>query len=57
MDSTMTTILVALLGTILVVSLLIGRLAKLTVKELVTQTALMATAGLVFFGLVSLLGG
>jgi len=55
MDSTMTTILVSLLGTILVVSLLIGRLAKLTLKEQVTQTALMTTAGLVFFGLVSLL--
>lgn len=55
MDSTMMTILVALLATILVVSILIGRLAKLTVKELMTQTALMTFAGLVMLGLVSLL--
>ena len=55
MDSTMMTILVALLATILVVSLLIGRLAKLTVRELITQTALMTFAGLAIFGLVSLL--
>jgi len=49
------TILVALLATIVVVSVLIGRLAKLDAKELVTQTAYMAIAGLIFFGLVILL--
>lgn len=55
MDSTMMTILVALLATTLVVSVLIGRLAKLTARELLTQTALMTFAGLVIFGLVRLL--
>jgi hypothetical protein len=57
LDSTMMTILVALLATTVAVSVLIGTLAKLTVKELATQTLLMLTAGMIFFGLVSLLPG
>ncbi|MDH3732920.1 MAG: hypothetical protein OEU54_05270 [Gemmatimonadota bacterium] len=57
MDSTMMTILVVLMVTTLAVSILLGTLAKLTVKELATQTLYMVTAGLVFFGLVALLPG
>ena len=34
---------------------LLGSLAKLTPKELATQTLYMVTAGLVFFGLVAML--
>ena len=51
----MMTILVTLLVTIVVVSVLIGRLAKLSAKELLTQTAYMTAAGLIFFGLVAIL--
>ena len=51
----MTTILAALVVTTLLVSVLIGSLAKLSVKELVTQTLYMLTAATVFFGLVSML--
>jgi hypothetical protein len=53
----MTTILVVLLVSTVLVSVLIGTLAKLSMKELVTQTLYMLTAGMVFFGLVSLLPG
>jgi len=53
----MMTILVVLMVTTLAVSILLGTLAKLTVKELATQTLYMVTAGLVFFGLVALLPG
>jgi len=49
------TILLALLATIVVVSVLIGRLAKLDARELLAQTAFMTIAGLIFFGLVSML--
>ena len=51
----MMTILIALLATIVVVSVLIGRLAKLSAKELVAQTACMTVAGLILFGLVAML--
>lgn len=53
----MMTILVALLVTTVAVSVLIGTLAKLTMKELMTQTLYMTAAGLVFFGLVAMLPG
>jgi hypothetical protein len=55
LDSTMMTILVVLLVSTVTVSVLIGTLAKLSMKELVTQTLYMLTAGMIFFGLVSLL--
>ncbi|MFV1988401.1 MAG: hypothetical protein ACC682_14060 [Gemmatimonadota bacterium] len=53
----MTTILVALIATTLAVSVLIGTLAKLTMKEFAAQTVLMLSVGMVFFGLVALLPG
>jgi hypothetical protein len=51
----MTVILAALMTTTVLVSFLIGRLARLPVRELAFQTAAMSTAALVFFGLVALL--
>ena len=51
----MMTILAVLLVTTVLVSILIGTLAKLTMKEMATQTLYMLTAGMIFFGLVSLL--
>ncbi len=53
----MMTILVVLLATTVAVSVLIGTLAKLSVKELATQTLFMLTAGMIFFGLVAMLPG
>ena len=51
----MMTILVALMVTTVAVSVLVGTVAKLSMKELLTQTLYMITAGLVFFGLVAML--
>ncbi|MDX1395523.1 MAG: hypothetical protein R3195_14135 [Gemmatimonadota bacterium] len=51
----MTVVLAVLVVTTLLVSVLIGRLAKLSVKELATQTLFMLTAAMVFFGLVAML--
>ena len=51
----MMTILVALMVSSVLVSVLVGRLAKLSAKELATQTIYMITAGLIFFGLVAML--
>lgn len=48
------TLLILLVASV-AVSLLIGLPARLTVKELVAQSALMCVAALAFYGLVSLL--
>ncbi len=49
-------ILVILLVSTVAVSVLIGSLAKLALKELFLQTSAMTAAALIFFGLVVLLG-
>ncbi len=51
----MTMILAILLATTLIVSLLLGHLGKLSIKERFLQTFAMLAAAFVFFGLVLML--
>lgn len=48
-------LLIALLGTALVVSIVLGVIAKMPGREIALQSAAMFSAALIFYGLVALL--